>query len=196
VQAPATHEVVPLPFKHVVPHVPQFDRLVSTFASQPLFALPSQFANPALHEGVHTPAVQLVLPLAFVQVVPHAPQFEVVFSDTSHPSSALPLQLPNPAVQTIEHVPAAQDGVPLVLLHAVPHAPQFDVFVFVFVSHPLAALASQLPNPALHEATAQVPVAHVAVAFASPHTCPHAPQLVSDLSCVSHPFAALASQLP
>ena len=53
--------------------------------------------------------------------------------------------------------------------------------VFVFVSQPFAALPSQLPQPALHERMAQVPVEQVAIALARAHATPHAPQLISVL---------------
>jgi hypothetical protein len=43
VHTPLTHEVVPLPFVHALPHVPQFAVVVCRFTSQPFEASPSQF---------------------------------------------------------------------------------------------------------------------------------------------------------
>ena len=43
---------------------------------------------------------------------------------------------------------------------------------------------------------AQLPLAHVAVAFARLHPTPQPPQLVSVLSGVSQPFDTTPSQLP
>jgi hypothetical protein len=69
--------------------------------------------------------------------------------------------------------------------HAAPHAPQFPRLVFVLVSQPLPAFASQSPVPAAHDEhappehvwfVAQTAVAHVV------------PQLESRVSGFSHPF--------
>lgn len=43
---------------------------------------------------------------------------------------------------------------------------------------------------------AQVPVAQVAVAFVRAHAVPQAAQFVSEVSAISQPFVASASQLP
>lgn len=48
-QEPAVHEAVPLVPLHTFPQLPQLDVFVLTLISQPLAALPSQFAKPALH---------------------------------------------------------------------------------------------------------------------------------------------------
>jgi len=53
------------------------------------------------------------------------------------------------------------------------------------VSHPGALVQS--PYPALHEPTAQVPVAQVAVALAWLHSTPQPPQLAVVLVAVSQP---------
>jgi hypothetical protein len=56
-----------------------------------LTALPSQLANPAAHVGTQVPLAHVVVPFAFEQTVPHAPQFAVlVFRFASQPSAALP----------------------------------------------------------------------------------------------------------
>jgi hypothetical protein len=77
----------------------------------------------------------------------------------------------------------------------VPHAPQL-LRVFSCASQPFASLPSQLPHPASHVRIAHVPLEHVAVALAREHVVPQPPQLLSVLSCSSHPFALMPSQLP
>jgi hypothetical protein len=70
------------------------------------------------------------------------------------------------------------------------------VDVFVFVSHPLTALPSQLPKPELQVGT-QAPEVHVVVPFALTHCVLQAPQFDRLVFVfVSHPFELLPSQLP
>jgi hypothetical protein len=76
-QAPATQDVDPFGFVHVVPHEPQLLVLVLRFVRQPLFGLPPQTAYPALQTGVQTPATHDVVPFGFEHVTPHAPQLVV-----------------------------------------------------------------------------------------------------------------------
>ena len=90
------HDVVPFAFTQVAPQAPQFEESVSVLVSQPLAALPSQLAAPALHEGVQTPDTQEVVPWGLAHVAPHAPQFEVVLSEVSQPEMALLSQSPKP----------------------------------------------------------------------------------------------------
>jgi len=145
---------------------------------------------------MHVPLGQVEVPCAFVQAAAHAPQFVVVFSDASQPSVALLLQLPKLPLHTIEHAPRAQLAVPFVLLHTVPQAPQLAAVVCVFVSHPLAALLSQLPKPLLHVPSAHEPVEHDSLAFARLHTAPHPPQFARVLRSVSQPLVPIPSQSP
>jgi hypothetical protein len=185
-----------LAFVHATPHPPQLAALVSVLVSQPLFGLPSQFAYPAVHTGVHTPLAHAVVPFAFVHACPHAPQFAVVESTASQPFATLLSQLPKPMLQAMLQLPATHDAVPLVLLQTAPQVPQFDTFVDVLVSQPLLGLPSQLPQPALQAESAQVPVEQLSVAFARSHTVLHAPQLASVFRGVSHPFELCPSQSP
>jgi hypothetical protein len=196
--APPLQLVVPLAFVQTWPQPPQFDELVLMLASQPFEALPSQFAKPALHVGAQAPAVQVVVPLAFVQELPQEPQSaRVVLRFTSQPVDASPSQLPNPELQAIEHEPRAQLGVPFVELQAAPHDPQLPALVSVLVSQPFVALASQLPNPVLHVPSVHVPETHDAFAFARLHTAPQAPQLVRLVFVfVSQPLPGRPSQSP
>jgi hypothetical protein len=59
----------------------------------------------------------------------------------------------------------------------------------------LVLLLSQLSYPALQDEIWQVPVEHVAVAFALLHATLQSPQSVSVLIALSHPLAGLESQL-
>jgi hypothetical protein len=61
-QVPETQLVVPCALLHVVPQVPQLLSVVCVSVSQPLLGSPSQLANPAVHEGRHTPEAQAFVP--------------------------------------------------------------------------------------------------------------------------------------
>jgi hypothetical protein len=170
-QAPPEQLVVPLALVHGWPQPPQLLALVLVLASQPFDGLLSQLANPALQVGMQEPAVQTVVPFAFVHELPQVPQFaRVVFRLVSQPVEASPSQLPKPELQAMEHAPSEQLGVPLVPLQDVPHAPQFATVVSVFVSHPVEPMPSQLPNPAAHVPSVHVPETHDSVAFAKLQT--------------------------
>ncbi len=76
----------------------------------------------------------------------------------------------------------------------VPHAPQFKFDVFVFVSHPLFGLPSQLAKPCAHMG-AHAPPLHDVVPFMFEHVVPHDPQLLALLVVlISQPFAYCPSQ--
>jgi hypothetical protein len=195
-QTPAAQDVVPFELVQASPQPLQCATVLCVSVSQPLFGRLSQSPQPAVQAGVQVPLGQLVVPWAFVQLVPHAPQFVVVFRDASQPfEAALLSQLPKPAVHAIPQLPEAQLGVPLLLLQTVPHAPQFELLVWVLASQPSAVTPLQLPYPALQAPREQVPEPQDSAAFAKSQTAPQAPQLVSEVSAVSHPFAALPSQL-
>lgn len=68
--------------------------------------------------------------------------------------------------------------------------------MFVSVSHPLLDEPSQLPNPAAHAPSVQVPALHVSEAFGRSQTALHPPQLVSVLMSRSQPSLALPLQSP
>jgi hypothetical protein len=195
-QAPAVHTVVPLGFVHASPHPPQCGTEVWVLVSQPLFGLLSQLPKPELHVGVHVPLGHVVVPFVFVHCVPQVPQFVTVLREASQPFETRVSQLPKFALQAIEHAPRAQLGVPLLLLQVVPHDPQFATLICVFTSQPFAPAPSQLPKPEEHAPSAQVPEAQDSAAFARSQTAPQVPQLDRVVRLVSHPFAALPSQLP
>ena len=95
----------------------------------------------------------------------------------------------------IAQAPVLHVALAFARVHAVPHAPQW-LSVSRRCSQPLASFPSQSAHPALHHAIAQVPVPHVAVAFARVHATAQPPQCVSVLSDCSQPFASSESQLP
>ncbi len=81
--------------------------------------------------------------------------------------------------------------------HAAPQAPQCVGVVPRLVSQPLAATRSQSPKPARQAATVHAPAEQPAVALASEHALPQAPQFDTlVLVAVSHPLATDPSQSP
>ncbi len=91
------------------------------------------------------------------------------------------------------HAPPLQAALPLANEQRVPHAPQLFTSAERGVSHPLLAVPSQLPKPALQLAIEHAPL-HCGVAFAKAQRVPHAPQLFTSLSATSQPFAGERSQ--
>jgi hypothetical protein len=223
---PASHEVIPhAPAEHVVrfafvnvvqfvcaPHVAPQVATALRFTSQPFAALPSQLPKPASQEVIpHAPAEHVVT-FAFVNVLqfvcaPHvAPQVATALRFTSQPFAALPSQLPKPASQeVIPHAPA-EHVVAFALVNAVqstrpPQVAPHVVFALRLTSQPFAALPSQSANPGSQVVMPQAPAPQVALATlgsAVQSTRPKhaAPQDVTTLRFVSHPFAAFMSQLP
>jgi hypothetical protein len=127
----------------------------------------------------HVPPKQTAAALAKLHAVVHTPQCAAsVLRFVSQPFAALASQLPKPELQVIPQAPPLQVAVPFVPLHKVPHAPQFAGAVLVLVSHPFVALPSQLPNPALHVPSTQVPAGQVEPPFANEHALPQSPQFV------------------
>lgn len=95
------------------------------------------------------------------------------------------------------HAPTVHDGVPFATAQTTPHVPQLVVDALVLVSQPSTTLPLQLPKPALHAPTAQLPLLHAGVPFAVVHTSPQVPQFeVEMLVFTSQPSAVLPLQLP
>jgi hypothetical protein len=89
-----------------------------------------------------------------------------------------PEQLVCPLGHVALHVPLRHAAEPPVgAVHTRPQAPQWATVLRRSVSHPLAALPSQLPKPVLHAPRVHVPLVQVALALAKLHTRPQAPQL-------------------
>jgi hypothetical protein len=167
-QTPATQFGVPPEGGQMLPQVLQLLTSVLVFVSQPLFALPSQFLNPALQVGTQAPAVQVVVPFGLLHVTPQAPQFEVVFSGVSQPLRVLPSQSPKPELQVGTHAPAVHTMEPFALEQPSPQPPQLPTLDCVFVSQPLLALLSQFPKPEVQVGT-HVPLGHEVVPLAFVH---------------------------
>jgi len=83
-----------------------------------------------------------------------------------------------PGQDVMPHRPAPHTAgaPPQAVAQLFPHVPQFDESAEVFASQPLAAVPSQLPNPALHAAIVQAPAAHPAEPLAARHWFAHVPQ--------------------
>src|SRR3954463_15592368 len=107
--------------------------------SQPLPAMPSQLAKPALQESMlQVLLVHAAVPLKVVQWVPQVPQLftsETVL--TSHPFPASPSQFAKPALQdATPQVLLMHDAVPLAAVQWVPQAPQLFTSTVLFTSQP------------------------------------------------------------
>jgi hypothetical protein len=141
---------------HTVGQAPQCSGSALRSTSHPLFALPSQLANPELHVGVQRPLAHAVVPLGLLQEMPQAPQCKTVLIGASHPFAALASQSPKPASHDpIEQVPVVQDSEAFGTLHTEPQAPQL-VSEVRGVSHPLLTFPSHEPHPA-EQVGAQAP---------------------------------------
>jgi len=113
--------------------------------------------------------------IGMAQTLPQKPQ--LLMSDCV--LRQVPLQLTVPAGHT--HAPLVQVAT---AGQTAPQAPQLPLLVLRFVSQPVLDRLSQLPNPALHEATTQTPATQPALPFATvAQTVPQAPQLLT-LVCV------------
>jgi hypothetical protein len=148
---------------------------------------------------LHTPLLHVELAFAAVHTFPQVPQlFTSVLLLISQPFAAMPSQFAKPALQVATaHVPAVHEGVPFAVLQVSPQVPQLPTDVSVLVSQPFVGLLSQLPKPALQDATPHAPPTQAAVPLVVVHAVPQAPQfptLVARL--VSQPLLASLSQSP
>jgi hypothetical protein len=196
-QLPMAQDEVAFARAQTRPHAPQLDGVIARLVSQPLAALPSQSPKPGLHRATaQVPTLQLAVALAREHARPQAPQLVTLVSVlVSQPLAALPSQSPKPRPQVISQRPAAQRGVPFWLEQSAPHAPQCATLDASATSQPLAALPSQSPKPALHEATRHAPAAQAPTPLAGAQARLHAPQCVDELAVfTSQPLAALPSQ--
>ena len=143
------------------------------------------------------PAAQVAIPLVLLHTVLQPPQCVGELRLVSHPLAGLLSQSPKPAAQPMPQLPAVQVGVPPEVEHFVPQALQLLTSVFKLISQPLAGLPSQSANPALQAPMVQVPLLHVAAAFANEHLVLHALQLLTSVfRLTSQPLAEDASQFP
>lgn len=192
-QFPELQAGVPFVELQTLPQAPQLPTSLVRRVSQPLPTLPSQFAKPGLQVIVQEPDGQPGVPFALLQTLPQAPQLLTVLVLTSQPFASSPSQFAKPGLQVIpEQAPPVQVGVPPLELHALPQLPQFWM-VPRFVSQPLLATPSQLPQPELHWIP-QVPAVQVGTPLVELQTFPQAPQLEGRPRFVSQPLLAAPSQ--
>lgn len=186
-QAPITQLCVP---GHTVPQAPQLRRSVCVFTQRPGdIAVAPQTTEPAAHVPPQTPAAQVAVPpLGAAHARPHAPQLlTVVLVLVSQPLATIASQSPKPALQVSRHAPLVHAAAWLApAVQARPHAPQLARAVLMLVSQPFAAIASQLPKPAL-QVSPHIEAPQEAVAFAPPaQAVAHAPQLVTLVVVLMH----------
>ena len=178
---------------------PQSLLLVLRFTSQPSAAFPLQSAKPVLQEATaQAPLEQAAVPFTIEHTCPQEPQsFGFVWMFTSQPSAAFPSQSAKPELQDpIAQAALTQAGVPFGTEQACPQEPQLLGFVWVFTSQPSEGSPLQSAKPALHEATAQLPLEQSGVPFGIEHRCPQAPQSLGFVwRFTSQPLAAFPSQL-
>jgi hypothetical protein len=193
-QVPTAQVAAALAKEQRAPQPPQlFASVARTLVSHPLDATPSQLPKPvAQAPTAHAPATHAcVETLVSAQAAPQPPQL----LGSVAVATQLPLHAESPAPQVAVHAPAEQTWP---APHALPHAPQLALSVLTLRSQPSAAVTLQSRNPEPQVPSAQVPAAHVAAALAKAHRTPQPPQLFTSVArtLVSHPFAAIPSQLP
>jgi hypothetical protein len=149
------------------------------------------FCTPSVHVGAaQTPFWQTPL----VHSGPWPQCWPLLQGSASQPLAVLPSQSKKPVLQPSRaHVPLAQLDVPFAAAQGIPQPPQ-SAAVARLVSQPVAALPSQSPKPALHEAITQAPPAQAGAAPGNAQVAPHAPQSVIVVMAVSQPFCPLPSQ--
>jgi hypothetical protein len=129
----------------------------------------------------------------------HAPQWVLLLLvSCSQPFIALPSQSPKPALHApILHVELWHTPVALALAHGTAQAPQLFASLRVSTSHPSPASELQSAKLGLHAISKHRPALHVALALATLHVRPQAPQCMglAVRSC-SHPLPTLPSQSP
>jgi len=193
---PAPLQTRPAPQKF--PQVPQLLGLVVILISQPSPAKVLQFLKPALHAAKkHDPPLQVAEPFAKEHTFPQAPQLAaLVLKITSQPSAALALQFSKPALQEIVHVPPVHKAEAFVRGgQTFPHVPQLLVLVLILISQPSAELTLQFAKPELQDDMEHEPPVQPAVAFATEHRLPQAPQLlVLVFILISQPSDVIALQ--
>ncbi len=154
---PSRHSAVPCTalFEQALHNAPQCAVSVRMLASQPLLAIPSQSANPAVQvPTAHVPVLQSPVPLGMEHPMPQALQLALVLR-RMHPPGPVPSQSASPLKQVLgKHTPVAH--VPPVA--QVPaQLPQCSG-VRVELSQPGAPVQSSQPSK--HERTAHSPLEH------------------------------------
>ena len=139
-QTPAEQADVPFAVEQALPHRPQFPAVVRMFTSQPLAAIPSQSAKPALQVNPHAPAAHVTVAFALAaHARPQPPQWSTLVTVfVSHPVIRLPSQSAVPAAQLpTEQMPAMHVRVPLGGVgQTLRHTPQLLTSLTVPTSQP------------------------------------------------------------
>ena len=101
-----------------------------------------------------------------------------------------------PALQlATPHAEFKHAAVPFAAAHTLPQDAQFEALLVRFVSHPLAAMPSQLPRPIAQLDTPHTPATQFGVPPIVEQTVPHMLQLLtSDAVLISQPFVSRPSQ--
>jgi hypothetical protein len=163
----------------VIPHTPQWVRVVRRSTSQPLSIIPSQLPRPESQPAMaHTEATHEAAPPAAVHTRPQEPQLPVLTRvSTSQPFAASPSQFAKPDVHVKPQPPAVHVVTALARMgHALRHVPQWVSELRVSTSQPLVASPSQSAKPVMHDPTVQLPAVHEGVALGVEHALLHAPQ--------------------
>lgn len=195
-QTPEAHDAVAFGTEQAFPHAPQLVTVVWVFVSQPFDEMPSQLPQPATQLGTHAPVVQVVVPWAFVQPFPHAPQLvSVVCVFVSQPFDVCPSQFANPLAQVPSvQLPPTHVSEAFARSHTTLQPPQ-SVSVLMLFSQPLLGFPSQLAKSDA-QVGVHAPDTQAVEPFAFEHVAPHAPQFAVVESAISQPFEARPSQLP
>ena len=154
VQVPLVHAIVAFARGgHSTPHIPQFDRLLAVFTSQPSPVIALQSRNEPSHAYEQDPLLHVVVVFGRdSHAVPHAPQWvRLACVSTSQPSTAEPLQFSYGGVQVNPqdpepHVRTEFAGVGQLFMHI----PQCERLVPVLISQPSPGRPLQSPNIELH----------------------------------------------
>lgn len=169
---PLVHAGVPPVVGHLcaAPQPPQLLTSEFVLISQPLAALASQSAKPALQMIPQLPAVHVGVPPAVEHLVPQVLQLLTsVFRFTSQPSAARLSQLANPAVQVPRtQTPLLQPAAAFANVQMFEQLLQWLGSEVVLTSQPLLTRASQFAKPGLQLAAGieQEPPEQTPTAFA------------------------------
>ncbi len=164
--APDEHAGTPLATVQTVPHAPQFETSAPMLTSQPLAALRSQSAKPALQVKPQVPEAQVDVALARAgQTVPHEPQLFGSVAVLVHE----PEQLMSPVAQVTTHAPAEHTWPEA---QRTPHMPQL-----LLSTRRSRHVPEQFVCPVGHTSVQTLDTQLCPVA----QTRPHAPQLFTSL---------------
>jgi hypothetical protein len=147
---PARHvRDVEFAVEHASPHPPQWLALTRRSSSQPVSAIPSQFANvPEQAATAHVPPTHTAVAFASRQGSLHAPQWAtVVDRSVSQPLPGSSSQSPKPSGHGVLTQSPLSQATPATCSHDLVHEPQRNESVMRLVSQPLSSRESQSPKP-------------------------------------------------